>query len=73
MNDADLLAYVQAAARLLELPLDEARAQAVALQLGRTLQMARQLEAFPLAQTQELSEIFCPAAFPAHDPVQGMP
>ena len=64
MNDSDVLAYVQAAAHMLELPLDDARAKAVAIQLGRTLDMARQLEAFPLPLTEEMSELFCPAAFP---------
>lgn len=68
MNDADVLAYVKAASSLLELALDDARAHAVALQLGRTLAMARQLEAFALQQGEEMSEIFCPAAFPAADP-----
>ena len=72
MNDADVLAYVKAVSRLLALPLDDARAHAVAQQLGRTLVMARQLEAFPLALEEEMSEIFCPAAFPAAEPEQGL-
>ena len=68
MTDSDVLNYVKATARLLEIPLDEARASAVALQLGRTLVMARQLEAFSLPMHEEMSEIFCPAEFPPADP-----
>ena len=64
MSDADVLAYVKAAASLLQLPLDDARAQAVALHLGRTLAQAQQLEAFPLMFEEEMSEVFCPAPFP---------
>jgi hypothetical protein len=62
--DADVLAYVRATARLLGLPLDDARAQAVAVQLGRTALMAQQLDAHPLPMLEEISEIFCPAPFP---------
>jgi hypothetical protein len=65
MDDADVLAYVKATASLLDLPLDDARAHAVALQLGRTLLMARHLEAYPVPLQEEMSELFCPAAFPA--------
>jgi hypothetical protein len=65
MNDADVLAYVKAAAALLQLPLDDARAHAVAGHLGRTVLLARQLESFPMAREEEPSEIFCPAEFPA--------
>lgn len=72
MNDADVLAYVKAASSLLRLPLDDSRADAVALQLGRTLAMAMQLEAFPLSLEQEMSEIFCPAAFPTAEQEQGL-
>jgi hypothetical protein len=64
MNDSDVLAYVKAAAHLLELPLDDARAHAVAGHLGRTLLLAHQLETFPLALEDEMSEVFCPADFP---------
>jgi hypothetical protein len=65
--DMDVLNYVKAASALLELPLDAARAEAVALQLGRTMEMARQLEDFDIALGVETSEIFCPAPFPSHD------
>ena len=65
MNDADVLAYVQAASRFIELKLDDRRAHAVALQLGRTLLLARQLEAFPMALEEQPCAIYCPAPFPA--------
>ena len=70
-NGTDLLNYVKAASALLDLPLDAARAEAVALQLGRTVEMARQLETFDIAPDIEASEIFCPAPFPAHDGGRG--
>ena len=68
MNDAQMLAYVEASAKLLALPLDGARAQAVATHLGRTAQLAAQLEAFALALEEEICEIFSPAPFPPIDP-----
>ncbi|MDB5858114.1 MAG: hypothetical protein JWQ76_1803 [Ramlibacter sp.] len=64
MTEDELLAYVQAAANLLQLPLTEARAQAVALHLGRTAALARLLDAAPLAAEQEIAQIYCPAPFP---------
>ena len=68
MQEQDVLAYVRATARALDLPLDEARVQAVALHLGRTVVLARLLEATPLSVEEELVEIYCPAPFPAQDP-----
>lgn len=64
MNDADILAYVKAAAAVLGLHLDDARAHSVALQLGRTQALASQLEAFPMHVEDEISELFCPKPFP---------
>jgi len=68
MKDNDLSdqleAYVTAAAQLLNLDLDGARTASVALQLSRTLVMARQLEAFPMTTEDEMAETFCPAPFP---------
>ena len=64
MNDGDVVAYVQASAKFLALPLDDARAYAVAKHLSRTAQLARQLEDFPLALEDEICEIFSPAPFP---------
>lgn len=67
MTEDEVLGYVRAAARMLELPLDEARAQAVALHLGRTVAFARLLEKAPLAVEDEPAELFCPAPFPPED------
>jgi hypothetical protein len=68
MNDADVLAYVKAAAHLLDLPLDETRAHAVAVHLARTSAMARQLDTFAMPLELEACEVFCPAPFPAVEP-----
>ena len=68
MTDADdLIAYVQASARVLHLPLDAAQVQRVAAHLVRTKALADTLAAVPLAAHEELAEIFCPAPFPAQD------
>jgi len=64
VSEDDLLAYVRASANLLQLPLSEARAQAVALHLGRTAALARLLEAAPLEAEEEIAQIYCPAPFP---------
>ncbi|HEY8360784.1 MAG TPA: AtzG-like protein [Ramlibacter sp.] len=67
MSEAQVLAYVRATAALLALPLDEARVQAVALHLGRTVAMARLLDAADLAPEDELAEIYRPAPFPPQE------
>jgi len=67
MSEDDVLAYVKTTAALLALPLDEARAQAVAVHLGRTVAMARLLEQAALAPEDELAEIYRPAPFPPED------
>lgn len=64
MNDADVLAYVKAAAALLGLHLDDDRAHSVALQMGRTQALARLLEGFDLGVEDEICEIFSPKEFP---------
>ncbi|MDE2604419.1 MAG: DUF4089 domain-containing protein [Burkholderiales bacterium] len=64
MTGNDILAYVKASAVLLALPLDEARAQAVALHLERTAAMARLLGEHALAPEDEPAEIYRPAPFP---------
>lgn len=64
MNDAEVLAYVKAAAVVMQLPLDEARALRVATHLARTTALASQLESLPLDVSEELAEIYCPAPFP---------
>lgn len=64
MPDDTLLDYVHATAAMLALPLDDACARRVALHLGRTASMARQLDTLAMAPDDELAEIFCPAPFP---------
>jgi hypothetical protein len=67
MSEDEVLAYVKAAARAMALPLTEARAQAVAQHLGRTVAIARVVESAALAPHDELAEIFRPAPFPGED------
>lgn len=64
MTDAEVLAYVKASAALQGLPLDEARAKAVAGHLVRTTYLAQLLGDTPLAPEDELAEIYKPQAFP---------
>ena len=63
MTDAQVLAYVKAGAALQGLPLDEAQAQAVAVQLARTARLAQLLDDALLAPEDELAEIYSPLAF----------
>jgi hypothetical protein len=67
MEENEVLQYVKAAAVAVGLPLDAARAQAVAQHLGRTVAIARVLENAPMAPADELAEIFQPAPFPGED------
>ena len=67
MTEDEVLAYVQAAARVLDLRLDDARVRAVATHFGRTAAMARLLQDAPLAPEDEPAEIYRPAPFPAED------
>ncbi len=67
MNEEEVLAYVQATARALDLPLDETRAQAVALHLGRTAALAKALEAYVLSPEVEPAEVYRPAPFPSQE------
>lgn len=68
MEEQEVLAYVLATARALNLPLDPAHAQAVTLHLGRTAALAQLLESMPLGVEDELAEIYRPAPFPQQDP-----
>jgi hypothetical protein len=65
MNEAQTLAYVQAAAVAVNLPLGEAQAQRVAIHLQRTAGLAALLDGFELAPHDEPAEIYCPAPFQA--------
>lgn len=67
MTEDEVLAYVRSAARVLDLSLDPARAQAVAGHFARTAAMARLLEGASLAPEDELAELYCPAPFPSDD------
>jgi hypothetical protein len=67
VEEAEVLQYVKSAAQAVGLPLDEARAAAVAQHFGRTVAIARLLEQAPLAPEQELAEIYSPAPFPLED------
>ncbi|MDO8903842.1 DUF4089 domain-containing protein [Hydrogenophaga sp.] len=63
MNDAQTLAYVQAAAVAVNLPLNDEQAARVAVHLQRTAGIAAVLDAFPLAPHDEPAELFHPAPF----------
>jgi hypothetical protein len=65
MTDEQTLAYVQASAAAVSLPLAPEQAARVAAHLQRTSAMAELLDAFPLGDHEELVEIFCPAPYPA--------
>ncbi|MDZ4073514.1 MAG: DUF4089 domain-containing protein [Hylemonella sp.] len=67
MNEEEVLAYVRATARALELPLDDTRARAVAQHLGRTAVLAKALEALVLSPEIEPAEVYRPAPFPSQE------
>jgi hypothetical protein len=67
-TDAEILAYVKSAARLLALPLSDAQAQRVAVHLARTSGLAALLQATPLDDHAEPAQLFVPAPFPQDDP-----
>ncbi|MEO5669285.1 MAG: DUF4089 domain-containing protein [Ramlibacter sp.] len=64
MQEQEVLAYVNAAARAVGLTLDAAQARSVAAHLARTAALAQALEAVPLAPADEPAEVYCPAPFP---------
>lgn len=64
MDAHQTLTYVKAAAIAVALPLDDARAQRVAMHLRRTAELASQLDTFELDVSEESAEIFRPAVFP---------
>ncbi len=63
MSDTNLIEYVKACASLHGLPLDDQRASAVAVHLGRTAALAQLLNDLPMNADDELAEIYCPAEF----------
>ena len=66
----DVRGYVQAAARLLALPLSEAQIDRVSVHLARTAALAAVLQRAPLAAHDEPAQIYEPAPFPAIDPAE---
>jgi hypothetical protein len=71
MDKASTLNYVRSAAMLLGIPMDESRAERVADHLQRTRAMAALLDGAGLPVTEELTEIYCPAAFEANEYSRG--
>lgn len=61
MTETEALAYVMASARVLQLPMDDARARRVAGHLQRTAAMAQLLLDYQLDVEAEPAEVFCPA------------
>ena len=59
----DALAYVKAAAALLDLPLDDERAERVAAFLANSAVLAAALDAYPLPPEVEPAEVYCPAPY----------
>ena len=66
-SPADVKDYVRSAARLLDLPLDDAQAERVAVHLARTRGMAELLRSVALEVQDEPVDIFCPGPFPLED------
>jgi hypothetical protein len=60
---AAVLAYVKATAALMDLPLDDARAERVAGHLVISAALAQSLDAYPLQPHDEPAELYCPAPF----------
>jgi hypothetical protein len=58
-----VVGYVKATAALMELPLDDERAERVAGHLLLSAALAKALEAYPLPPEVEPAEVYCPAPF----------
>ena len=65
MDAAQALAYVEAAALALALPLDQVRAKRVAGHLVISAAFASALEGYALQPGDEPAEVYWPAPFPA--------
>ena len=57
--------YVKATAALLDLPLDDARAERVAGHLTLSAALAAALDTYPLPPDVEPAEVYCPAPYSA--------
>jgi hypothetical protein len=64
----DVIAYVRSSAQLLDLALDDAQVERVALHPTRTKGLVAALRQTPLGPEDEPAEIFRPARFPAENP-----
>jgi hypothetical protein len=64
VTEQQALDYVKAASVALGIPMDEARAAAVAVHFARTAAMAALLEQAGLREHDEADEIYCPKPFP---------
>ena len=71
MTDQQLLAYANASADVLGIPMDAARALRVAGYLRLSGNFAGLLEAVAMGPELEPAEVFCPAPFPSVDPATG--
>jgi hypothetical protein len=71
MTDQQLLAYANASADALGIPMDAARALRVAGYLRLSGNFAGLLEAVAMGPELEPAEVFCPAPFPSADPATG--
>lgn len=63
MDNESTLNYVNSTAALLGIPMDADRAVRVAAHLHRTRTIAALLDTADLPVSEELAEIYCPAAF----------
>ncbi len=75
MTDPQLLAYANASAQALGIPMDAERALRVAGYLRLSGNFAGLLEALAMGPELEPAEVFCPAPFPSADPTssEGQP
>jgi hypothetical protein len=63
----EVVQYVRTTASFLDLPLDDAQVERVAVHLNRTKGMVAPLVALPLRPDEDPPEIYQPAPFPAQD------
>ena len=66
-TDVAIADYVKSSAALLGLPLDAAQLARVTVHMQRTAEFAALLQAVDLPVSEELAEIYCPAAFPTNE------
>ena len=69
MNEVQAQAHARAVGATLGIPMDEERVSRVAFYLALTARMVGDLEQVTAGPEVEPAEVFCPAPFPAIDPV----